>query len=173
MELLASSSLQSQIDVLERQLKLKKAYASVKFSLKGFPDDVTDEVINSMKNFADAKASEGSALTSDVTTVFSTEEIGALRLLAASLLKKSAVPVIERTTAKAFNVSAPATKGPVGKDCELLQTLNVPRPYRNTITPEARMRILGVNVEGTKYQLSDLQGATFWLPEEDVSIIEN
>jgi len=124
------SNLETKISELERELALKKGYQAVKFVLpKSLPDDVATEIQSKLREIAESLALKKDQLSGDDTpttaaSIFTAEESQALKLIAASVLKKTINPPTPPTNVLNETIT-PAKIPPVSKKAKLITTENV------------------------------------------------
>lgn len=184
-------NLETQIANLERQLQLKKAFQSVQFTFgkgyKAFPDDIRAEVEEHLRKVADAQGTLLEPLSSETgvngySDIFTDEEVGALKLLAASVLKKkpeSVTPSVitspHKTTAQAvdgdrfkFRTQAPPPE--VGGLGTLLMLDNIHKSQRSRVASGSDVAIVDAN--DTHFLARDFSGNQFWVPKDDIQLKE-
>ncbi len=139
------SQLETKISELERELALKRGYQAVKFVLpKSLPEDVASEIQGKLREIAEGLALSKEQLKSDEPTsgmaVFTAEETNALKMLAETVLKRTAGTPSTPSTASSGTVATPA---PTSQN-HVAKTYGSPRKAR-VLTSE------NVRGEGKRY----------------------
>lgn len=173
-------TLEEQIEKLQHQLALKKAFASVQFLWDEIPDlPVFTQVEEALRSAA-LKLAEGVETGIGSNALFTEDEVSALKTLANSVINRSKKPAVspeqlwDKETlpqgTKAKPATPPPTDGVKGKKASLLYTDNVPKPYRAIAVSEMELMVL--EEKGSRYLVTDLKGSQFLIPVDDIEFID-
>jgi len=158
-------TLEDQIKELERELALKNAYLSAVVSFPKntkLPQDVQEEVVNTLKTFAVQKAEQKDLSNQEVSLLFSEEEVAIIKQLISAVKNR---PVAQATT-PVITTERSNSSEESGKTARLLTTDGIAPTLRGRVAPEAQVVVR--RVSGGRAVVMSEDGIVFQVPEEDL-----
>jgi len=167
-------TLEDQIKELERELALKSAYLSAVVSFPKntkLPQDVQEEVVNTLKTFAVQKAEQKDLSNQEVSLLFSEEEVAIIKQLISAVKNRPAAQAsgLESHRQVATQVTTNtrlSSNEESGKTARLLTTDGIAPTLRGRVAPEARVVVR--KVSGGRAIVMSEDGIVFQVPEEDL-----
>lgn len=169
--------LTDKIKQLEAQLELQKAYSSISVGFgKGnkFPEEVKNKIRAEITAFCAKLAAginpEEESETSNIDSVFSEEEVEALKMLAHAAISRSGAPR-SKSGGSTIKEVAKAQRGEQPLMAALVTTDSVRREQRSKVSSNTPYQVIKMN--DNEVVLKTDTGMTVLVPKEDIEIVTN